>query len=96
VIADGVAFWSALRSLLRAAEARSLRMVAELVAPHTKTAGRRAETLSHLLGGEALNEGGASRLVLPLGRMGWFEEDALKLCKLFGWPVQQNATLLSG
>ena len=77
--ADGVAFWSALRSFLQAAEARPLRMGAELVAPHTKTAGRRAETLGHLLGGEALNAGGASRLVLPLGRMGWCEEDALKL-----------------
>jgi hypothetical protein len=59
VIADGVAFWSALRSFLQAAEERSLRMVAELVAQHTKTAGRRAETLGHLLGGEALNEVGA-------------------------------------
>ena len=59
MIADGVAFWSALRSLLREEAERSLRIVAELVTQHTKAAGRIAETLGHLLGGEALNEVGA-------------------------------------
>ena len=59
MIADGVALWSAMRSFLREEEERSLRMVAELVAQHTKTAGRVAETLGHLLGREALNEVGA-------------------------------------
>jgi hypothetical protein len=59
LIADRVAFWSARWSFLREEEERSLRIVAELVAQHTKTARRIAETLSHLLGGEALNEVGA-------------------------------------
>ena len=85
-----------MRSFLREEEERSLRSVAERVAQHTQTAGCRAETLGHLLGGKALNAVGAERLVLPLGRIGWFEEDTRKLCKRFVCTVTQNATLLSG
>ena len=45
MIADGVTFWSALRSFLRAAEARSLRMVAELVAPRERNQDRAKKTI---------------------------------------------------
>jgi hypothetical protein len=50
------------------------------VAKHAETAGGIAKAFGDFMGREALDKIGPQRLVLPMGRIGWFEEDTLKLC----------------
>ena len=80
LVADGVAFRRAVWPFLRLNEKGTLGVLAELVAKHAETAGGIAKAFGDFMGREALDKIGPQRLVLPMGRIGWFEEDTLKLC----------------
>jgi hypothetical protein len=95
LVAYPVAFGSAVRACLREEEEGALGVGAALVAQDTKTAGRRAPALGHLVGGEALNAGGAERLVGSRGRMRRCEADACRLCTLLLCTVTQKAPWFS-
>ena len=93
--ADGVTFWGAVGSFARLDEEGAVGVLAERVASHAETTGRIAQALGDLMRGEARNNLGTERLVLPMGWISRFEEDARELCKLVSFTVKQSATLLS-
>jgi hypothetical protein len=95
LVTDGITFWSVVRSFARLDEEGSLRVLAELVAEHAETPGGIAKALGDLLRGETLNKVSPECLVLPMGGVGRFEEDALQLCKRFSCTGKHRATLLS-
>ena len=72
----------------------ALGVVAELVAEHAETPGGIAKPLGNLLRGQALNKVRSECLVLPMGGVGRFQEDALQLCKGVSYMYKHRATLL--
>ena len=72
----------------------ALGVLAELVAEHAETPGGIAKTLGDLLRGEAFHKVRPECLVLPMGGVGWFQEDTLQLCKGFSCIDKHRATLL--
>jgi hypothetical protein len=67
---------------------------AELVAEHAETPGGIAKPLGNLLRGETFHTVCPECLVLPMGGVGWFQEDTLQFCKGFSCIDKHRATLL--
>jgi hypothetical protein len=80
LVADGVAFWSAVWPFARLHEKGALGVLAELVAENPEATGGIAKTLSDLMGGEPLHKISSERFVLSMSRVGGLKEDALKFC----------------
>jgi hypothetical protein len=72
----------------------ALGVLAELVAEHAKTPGGIAKPLGDLLRGETFHKVCPECLVLPMGGVGWFQEDTLQLCEGFSCIDKHRATLL--
>src|SRR3990172_1046627 len=83
------------RALLRRQEELALGIAAEGVAEHAETAGRVAETPGHVRRALLLDEIGAQRLVLPMGRIRGLQEDPGESRYLFPWSDRHTTTISS-
>lgn len=70
-----------------------MRILAECVAQHPKAAWRVAELAGDFSGGALVDEVGPKRLVLPVGGVRGFEEDALEKCYVNSLTHKHIATL---
>ena len=79
VVADRIPFWGVVWSFAGLDEEGAVGVLAKLVTEHAKTPGGIAKPLGDLLRGQSLNKVRPECLVLPVGGVGWFEEDPLEL-----------------
>jgi hypothetical protein len=91
---DRSTFRSTVRTVVRWEKEGAVGVWAERVAEHAETPGRSAQPLGDLLRGETCHKVCPECLVLPMGGVGWFQEDTWQLCKGFSCIAKPRATLL--
>ena len=95
VVAHRIPFWGVVWSFAGLDEEGAVGVLAKLVTEHAKTPRGLAKPLGNLLRGQSLNTIRPECLVLPVGGVGWFEEDPRDLCKRFSCTDKHTATLLT-